>query len=49
MTLAADLDPGYARAFAAARAAGVEVHVQGTTISPGGVALAGEMPFRAPG
>lgn len=48
MTLAADLDPGYARAFAAARAAGVEAHAQGTTISPVGVALAGPLAFVAP-
>ena len=48
MTLAADLDPGYARAFAAAQAVGVEAFVQGTAISPGGLALAGPMAFIAP-
>jgi sugar fermentation stimulation protein A len=48
MTLAADLDPGYARAFAAAQAVGVETFVQGTVISPGGVALARPVAFIAP-
>jgi sugar fermentation stimulation protein A len=33
--LAPDLDPGYARAFDAARAAGVEMMCHGTEISPG--------------
>ena len=35
--LAADLDPAYARAFAAARAAGVETIAHGTRITPEGV------------
>jgi sugar fermentation stimulation protein A len=37
MTLAADLDPAYAAAFAQARAAGVEVLCYDTRISPDGV------------
>lgn len=45
VTLAADLDPAYARAFAAARAAGVEVAVIGTRISPEAVEIAGPLPF----
>ncbi len=44
MRLASDLDPGYARAFAAARAAGVEAVAHGTTISPFGVALGAPLP-----
>jgi sugar fermentation stimulation protein A len=44
LRLAADLDPGYARAFDAARAAGVEMLAFGTTITPEGVALAGPLP-----
>jgi sugar fermentation stimulation protein A len=42
--LAPDLDPAYARAFDAARAAGVEMICQGTEISPGGVTLSGPLP-----
>lgn len=45
VALAADLDPAYARAFAAARAAGVEAIAHGARISPAGVALGPEMPF----
>lgn len=41
--LAADLDPDYAAAAAEARAAGVEMLVYGTTISPAGVTLAGPL------
>ncbi|PIE08623.1 MAG: DNA/RNA nuclease SfsA [Rhodobacterales bacterium] len=37
--LAADLDPAYARAFDAARAAGVEVIAHGTRITPEGIWL----------
>jgi sugar fermentation stimulation protein A len=47
MRLAADLDPGYARAFAAATAAGVEAVAHGTLISPRGVTLGGPMPMAA--
>lgn len=42
--LAADLDPGYARAAAAARAAGVEMIAHATRIDTAGVELAGPMP-----
>ncbi|MGB8815127.1 MAG: DNA/RNA nuclease SfsA [Paracoccaceae bacterium] len=41
--VAADLDPAYARAFDAARAAGVEVLALGTTIGLQGVEVAGLM------
>jgi len=42
--LAPDLDPAYARAFDAARAAGVEMSCHGTEIWPDGVALSGPLP-----
>jgi sugar fermentation stimulation protein A len=42
--LAADLDPGYARAFAAATVAGVETIVYDTAISPSGVTLRHPLP-----
>ena len=42
--LAGDLDPAYARAFAEARAAGVEAAAYTTEISPDGVRLAGPLP-----
>ncbi|MCU0855328.1 MAG: DNA/RNA nuclease SfsA [Rhodobacteraceae bacterium] len=42
--LAADLDPAYARAFAAATAAGVETIVYDTAISPEGVTLRHPLP-----
>ncbi|WP_212523784.1 DNA/RNA nuclease SfsA [Actibacterium sp. MT2.3-13A] len=42
--VAGDIDPAYARAFDAARAAGVEVLAHGTTIGPEGVALGAELP-----
>lgn len=45
MRLAADLDPGYAAAFAAARAAGVQPLVHLSAITPAGVALGPEAPF----
>ena len=45
LRLAADLDPGYARAFAAARAAGVEAVVHSTHIGTTGVRLAGPLPM----
>lgn len=44
MSLAADLDPGYASAFAAARAAGVEAIAHGTRITPEGVWLSDPLP-----
>jgi len=43
--LAADIDPAYAAAFARARAAGVEITVIGTTISPKGVTIAAPLPL----
>ncbi len=42
--LAPDLDPAYARAFDAARAAGVETVAVGTAISPQGVDIAQPLP-----
>ncbi|GAB5447121.1 DNA/RNA nuclease SfsA [Gymnodinialimonas sp.] len=42
--LAPDLDPAYAQAFDAARAAGVEVLCHGTQISPKGITLTGPLP-----
>lgn len=45
MTLAADIDPAYAQAFAAARRAGVECMVFGCVISPDGVDLGAALPF----
>lgn len=48
VTLAADIDPAYAQAFAAATAAGVEVLCLGTTISPEAVTLSGPLPYRPP-
>lgn len=48
VTLAADLDPAYARAFAEAQAQGVEVLAFDCRISPAGVTLNGALPFRAP-
>ncbi|EPX86978.1 DNA/RNA nuclease SfsA [Salipiger mucosus] len=45
VTLAADLDPAYAAAFAAAREAGVEVLAFDCAISPEGVGLGGALPF----
>ncbi len=47
VTLAADLDPAYAQAFGVA--AGVEVLSLGCAISPQRIALAGPLPFHAPG
>lgn len=48
VTLAADLDPAYARAFAQAQAAGVEVLAFSCRITPQGVTLGTPLPFRAP-
>jgi len=47
MRLAADLDPAYARAFALARAAGVEAIAHGTRIDTTGVTFGPELPFEA--
>lgn len=47
LRLAADLDPGYVRAAAAARAAGVEFLAYGTRISPAGVDLGDQLPVAA--
>lgn len=44
-TLAADIDPAYAAAFAQARAAGVEALAFGTHISPQGVTLGDPLPL----
>lgn len=46
--LAADIDPAYARAFAEARAAGVEALALGTRIDPEGIAAAGPLPLVLP-
>ena len=48
LRLAADLDPGYARAAAAARAAGVEFLAYGTRISPEAVELGHQLPVAVP-
>lgn len=40
VTVAADIDPTYARAYADARAAGVDVLAYGTTITPEGIEIA---------
>ncbi|MBT8411525.1 MAG: DNA/RNA nuclease SfsA [Octadecabacter sp.] len=45
VTLAADLDPAYAQAFAQARAAGVEVICLDCRISPEGITAANPLPF----
>jgi sugar fermentation stimulation protein A len=42
--LASDLDPAYAAAFDAARAAGVEMLCHGTEITTGGIHLADPIP-----
>jgi len=47
-SVAADIDPAYAAAFADARAAGLETHVIGTHISPDGVSVAGAIPLIDP-
>lgn len=44
LRLAADLDPAYARAFDAARAAGVEMRAFGTTITRDGVTISSPLP-----
>ncbi|MCA0938721.1 DNA/RNA nuclease SfsA [Salipiger pacificus] len=48
VTLAADIDPTYAAAFAAARTAGVEVLALGCRITPEEITLGAPLPFRAP-
>lgn len=45
MTLAGDIDPTYARAFAAAQAAGVHAMAQSCHISPAGITLADPIPI----
>lgn len=45
MRLAADFDPAYAAAFAAARAAGVEAVAHVAEVSPSGVRFGPEIPF----
>ncbi|WP_116133033.1 DNA/RNA nuclease SfsA [Tropicimonas sp. IMCC34043] len=44
LRLAADIDPGYARAFEAARAAGVEMLARATLIDTNGVGIARALP-----
>ena len=46
MTLAADIDPTYAAAFANARSAGVEVLAYGTRITPKAVTLGTRVPVK---
>jgi sugar fermentation stimulation protein A len=46
MTLARDLDPAYAAAFAQAHTAGVQVRVQSCKITPKGVWLGDPIPFQ---
>lgn len=48
MRLAADLDPAYAAAARAARAAGVRMLALGTRIDVQGVSIAGEIPLAEP-
>lgn len=48
MRLAADLDPAYARAWAAARGAGVEAVAHGVELGLTGVRLAGPLPIGEP-
>ena len=45
MRLAADIDPTYAAASLAARAAGLEIHAISTHITPQAVILAQPIPF----
>ncbi|QBY01980.1 DNA/RNA nuclease SfsA [Rhodophyticola sp. CCM32] len=44
LKMAGDLDPAYARAFDAARAAGVEMICYGTDISPDGIRIGDKIP-----
>lgn len=48
VTLAADIDPVYAAAFAEATAAGVEVLSLGCEITPSGITLGQPLPFQPP-
>ncbi|WHZ35835.1 DNA/RNA nuclease SfsA [Sagittula sp. MA-2] len=48
VTLAPDLDPAYAEAFARAGASGVETLALGCRIGPEGIDLGQPLPFRAP-
>lgn len=48
VTLAADIDPTYAKAFTAAQVAGVTVLAQGCTINPDSITLADPMRFAFP-
>ena len=48
VTLAGDLDPAYAAAFAEARARGVEVLCLGCHLAPDGITLGARLPFSAP-
>ena len=48
VSVAADLDPTYAAAFASAMDAGVEVMCFDCTISPDGITLANRVPFDPP-
>lgn len=48
LKLAEDIDPAYAAAYVAARAAGVETFVHGTEISVRGVTLGPSLPFTPP-
>ena len=45
VTLASDIDPTYAAAFAAARAAGVEVMAYGCQITPDAIEIGTRLPF----
>lgn len=45
VTLAGDIDPAYAAAFRATRAAGVKTLCLGTRITPQGIEVAGPLPF----
>ena len=47
VTLASDIDPAYAAAFARAHAAGVQVMAMGCKISPQAITLDKPLPFRA--
>ncbi len=47
LTLAADIDPAYAQAFAQASAAGVQVLVFDCAIDPSGVTIRNALPFKS--
>jgi sugar fermentation stimulation protein A len=48
MALARDLDPGYFRAFCAARAAGVEAYAIACRVTPSAIVAADPLPLRHP-